>query len=107
MGSQQVFDAFGAQRGDIVHPAGPERAQPQQPAPPSLMAVAACRCFRFFLPDTNARRPGRFAAGLAHLHFSAVDPQLHAFGGGVGEHIGQRAQPQPGLAGHSEPPLGE
>ena len=34
MAAQQVFDAFGARRGDIVHPAGPERAQPQQPARP-------------------------------------------------------------------------
>ena len=34
MAAQQVFDAFGAHRGDIVHPAGPERVQPQQPARP-------------------------------------------------------------------------
>jgi hypothetical protein len=32
MAAEQVFDPVGAQRGDIVHPAGPERAQPQQPA---------------------------------------------------------------------------
>src|SRR5215470_4383543 len=32
MGLQQVFDAFGADRGHVVHAAGPERAQPQQPA---------------------------------------------------------------------------
>jgi hypothetical protein len=34
MAAQQVFDPLRAQRGDIVHPAGPERAQPQQPPVP-------------------------------------------------------------------------
>ncbi len=33
MAAEQVFDPAGAQRGDIMHPARPERAQPQQPAP--------------------------------------------------------------------------
>jgi hypothetical protein len=40
--------------------------------------------FCFFLPDTNARQPGRLALGLG-----AVDAYLDAFGGGVGEHVGQ------------------
>ena len=80
---------------------GPDRAEPQQPAAPSLIAVGLM-VFCFFLPDTNARRPGRFA-WAADLHLGAVDAQLHALGGGVGEHIGQRPQPQPGLAGHGEP----
>src|SRR5690242_19910503 len=31
--AEQVLDPVSAQRGDIVHPAGPERARPQQPAP--------------------------------------------------------------------------
>ena len=60
--------------------------------------------FCFFLLDTNARRPGRLALGL-RLHLSAVDPQLHALGGGVSEHVGQRLRP--GLAGHREPALGQ
>ena len=72
---------------------------------PSLTAVALM-VFCFFLPDTNARRPGR-PAGAGDLHLGAVDPQRHALGGGVGEHIGQRAQPQPGLAGHREPAGGQ
>ena len=63
--------------------------------------------FCFFLPETNARRPGRPAGGPAHLHLGAVDPQLHAFGSGVGEHVRQRPQPQPGLAGHREPAGGQ
>ena len=36
------------------------------------------------------------------LHLGAVDAQVHALGRGIGEHVGQRAQPQPGLAGHGE-----
>ena len=68
---------------------------------PSLMAVGLI-VFCFFLPDTNARRPGRFARA-ADLHLGAVDAQVHALGRGVGEHVGQRPQPQPGLAGHGEP----
>ena len=54
------------------------------------------------MPAARARRPG-----AAHLHLGAIDAQLHPFGGGVGEHIGQRGQPQPGLAGNGEPALGE
>ena len=100
--AEQVFDAVGAQRGDVVHPAGPERAQPQQPPVPSLTAVELM-VFRFFWPDTNARRPGPARPGAAHLHLGAVDLQLDALGGGVGEHISQRLQPQPGLAGHANP----
>jgi hypothetical protein len=42
-----------------------------------------------------------------YLHLGAVDPQLHALGGGVGEHIGQRPQPQPGPARHREPAGGQ
>src|SRR6266568_1320802 len=34
MAAEQVFDPVGAQRGDVMHPARPERAQPQQPPVP-------------------------------------------------------------------------
>jgi hypothetical protein len=64
---QQVFEALGAQRGNVMHPAGPERTQPQQPA----LAAADWIVFCFFLPDTNARRPGRFAAGRRTCTFGA------------------------------------
>jgi hypothetical protein len=45
-------------------------------------------------------RDGR--PGAADLHLGAVDAQVHALGRGIGEHVGQGAQPQPGLAGHGE-----
>jgi len=45
---------------------------------------------------------GLVRPGAAHADLGAVDPQFHTLGGGVGEHVGQRAQPQPGLAGHRE-----
>ena len=50
---------------------------------------------------------GLARAGAPDLHLGAVDPQVDALGGGVGEHVGQRAQPQPGLAGHGEPAGGQ
>jgi hypothetical protein len=62
--------------------------------------------FCFFLPDTNARRPGLLAPGPSDLHLGAVHAEAHTLGGGVGEHIGQRAQPEFGLAGHGERTLG-
>jgi hypothetical protein len=59
--------------------------------------------FCFFLPETKARRPGFPAGGPPDLHFGAVDPQLDAFGGGIGKDAGQGAQPHVGLFGHGEP----
>ena len=44
---------------------------------PSLTAVDSM-VFCFFLPDTNARRPGRPRWGPAHRHLRAIDPELHA-----------------------------
>ncbi|MGH3159222.1 MAG: hypothetical protein ACRDNF_21975, partial [Streptosporangiaceae bacterium] len=46
--------------------------------------------------------PGPVHPGPADLYFSAVDPQFEVLGGGIGEHIGQGVQPQPGMGGHSE-----
>ena len=45
--------------------------------------------------------------GPADLDLGAAGAQVYAFGGGVGEHIRQRAQPQSALAGDGEAPLGE
>jgi hypothetical protein len=89
-----------------VHPAGPERAQPQQPA--VLVADrGGLDGVLLLLAGHERPPPGPARRGAAHLHLSAVDPQLHALGSGVGEHIGQRPQPQPGLARHREPAPGQ
>jgi hypothetical protein len=48
--------------------------------------------FCFFLPETNALRPGRPARGRRTCTFGAVDPQFDALGAGVGEQVFQRAQ---------------
>ena len=69
---------------------------------PSVTTVAFF-VFIFFLPDTNARRPGLPARGAADLDLGPVDPQFHAAGGGVGEHVGQGAQPQARMGGDGEP----
>jgi geranyl diphosphate 2-C-methyltransferase len=53
-------------------------------------------------PPARPPRPGP-----ADLHLGAVDPQPYPLGGGVGEHVRQGAQPQPGLAGHREPAGGQ
>lgn len=73
---------------------------------PSLPPSLGPPVFIFFLPETNALRPGLPALG-GDLHFGAVDPQFRAVGGGVGEHVGQGAQPQAGTAGHGEPAGGD
>jgi hypothetical protein len=39
----------------------------------------------------------------ADLDLCAIDPQRHAFGRGVGEHIGQRGKPQQGFPGTANP----
>ncbi len=36
------------------------------------------------------------------LHFGAVNTQSYALGCGIGEHVRQGPQPQPGLAGNGE-----
>ena len=51
-----------------------------------------------------ARFPG---TGASDLHFCAVQADSDAAGGGVGEHVGQGAQPDAGLAGHGEPAGGQ
>jgi hypothetical protein len=60
-----------------------------------------------FLPGHERAAAGPVRPGPADLDLGAVDAQVHAFGGGVGEHVGQRAQPQPGRAGNGEAPRGE
>jgi hypothetical protein len=104
--AQQVFDAFGANGGGVVHAARTGRPCPQlrpSPSPTTVGLIVFC----FFLPDTNALRPARWPAGSAHLHFGAVDPQGDALGGGVGEHVGQGLKPDARPVGHGEAPLCE
>ena len=48
----------------------------------------------FSLPETNARYPGRCALGRRAWVSMPVDPKFEAFGGGVGEHVGQSALSQ-------------
>jgi hypothetical protein len=62
-----------------------------RPAPSLITVGLIVFCLR--LPDTNARRPGRFAFAPADLHLGPVDTQLHTLSGGVGEHIGHSLQP--------------
>jgi hypothetical protein len=49
----------------------------------------------------------RGGAGPADLGLSAVQAQLHPAGLGVGEHVGQGAQPHPRLAGDGKPAGGQ
>src|ERR1039458_10491768 len=42
---------------------------------------------------------GPVSPGPADLHLGAIDAQGYALGGSVGEDVGQRAQPQAGVAG--------
>jgi len=54
--------------------------------------TVAFMVFCFFFPETNARRPPRPAGRwTADLDLGGVQPQLDAFGLGVGEHVGQSA----------------
>jgi hypothetical protein len=104
--AEQVFGALGAQRGDVVHAAGPERPGPQQPPAP-VADDGGLDGVLFLLARHKRPPPGPPGLGAADLHLGAVDPQLDAFGGGVCEHIGQRAQPELTLARHGEPPGGQ
>ena len=58
----------------------------------------------FCLHLARDERPPSGPARLrpADLHLGAVGAQGDAFGGGVGEDIGQRMQPQARVAGHRE-----
>ena len=49
----------------------PGHSEPPRPSPITVGLFVFC----FFLPDTNARRPGR-PAGQADLHLGAVDAQV-------------------------------
>src|SRR5260370_17233630 len=55
--------------------------------------------FIFFLPDTNARGPGRPVFRPADLDLAAVQEQPDRAGGGEGEHVRQGAQPRPARGG--------
>ena len=55
------------------------------------------------MPETNARRPGLLAQGAADLDLGAVDPQFHAMGRGVGEHVRQGMKPQARAVRDGEP----
>ncbi|MDO0909381.1 hypothetical protein QQM39_00425 [Streptomyces sp. DT2A-34] len=59
---EQVGDALGAKGGPVVRTPRSERSGPQVRPFSSVMTVAFL-VFVFFLPETNARRPGLFAPG--------------------------------------------
>src|SRR6266536_3374891 len=104
--AQQVFDAFGAHGGGVVHAARTGRPCPQHPA------VAVADHGRLDRVLLLLARHERLAAGpvgprSAHLHLRAVDPQGDALGSGVGEHVGQGLQPDARPVGHGEAPLCE
>ncbi|MER5183956.1 hypothetical protein ABT009_37410 [Streptomyces sp. NPDC002896] len=46
-----LFDALGPDLGDVVHPSGAHRTEPQAPERPSLI-TATFSAFCFFFPDT-------------------------------------------------------
>src|SRR5205814_10407374 len=56
----------------------------------------------------DARPPARLVRPrAAYLHFGAVDPEFGAVGGGVGEDVGEGAQPQVRAVRDGEPAGGE
>jgi hypothetical protein len=61
--AQQVLDAFGLDRGLVVHPTGAHRPGPQRPTLP-VGDGGGLEVFCLCLPDTNARRPARLARGF-------------------------------------------
>ena len=62
--------------------------------------------FCFFSRHEGAAA-GLARAGAPDLDFGGVEPQNDAAGGGVGEHVGQGAQPDAGLCGDGEPAGGQ
>ena len=98
---QQVIDAVGAQRGLVVHPAG-RICTSARVRPRSSLILVNLMVFCFFLPETNARRPGRPAFG-GRTWISLPSSRPDAAGGGVGEYVRQRVQPQAGRGGITPP----
>ena len=52
---------------------------------------------------TQGPPAGPVGPGPADLGLGAVDAQLDPVGGGVGDHVGQGAQPHPGQPGTAKP----
>jgi hypothetical protein len=100
--SEQVGDALGPHRSLVVHAPGAERARPQGTA---LLVGDDGGLLRvlLFLARYERAASGLARARASHLHFRPVEAQFDAMGRGVGEHVGQGAQPHVGLAGHGEP----
>ena len=71
--------------------------------PRSSLILVNLMVFCFFLPDTNARRPGRPAFGRRTWISLPSGPQPDAAGGGVGEYVRQRVQPGAGRGGITPP----
>ena len=85
-----------------MHAAGAERACPQG----ASLAVGdhgGLLGVHLLLARDECAAAGLVRAGAPDLHFRAVEAQFDALGGGVGEDVGQGAQPQAGAAGHGEP----
>ena len=91
-----------ADRGLVVHAAGAERAGPQGAAVRAGDDGGLLRVLLLLARHERAAA-GLARAGAPDLHFGAVHSQLDALGGGIGEHVGQGAQPHAGLSGHGEP----
>ena len=67
------------------------------------MTTVAFLVFIFFLPETNARRPGLLARGRRTCTSVPSIRSFDALGGGVGEDVRQGAQPQAGRPGTANP----
>ncbi|KUM96024.1 hypothetical protein AQI95_42785 [Streptomyces yokosukanensis] len=106
MEAELLGDALGADRGLVVHAAGPHGAGVQG-AP---LLVADRGGLDGVLPTfAGDQRPPSWTVRLrtSHLGLSTVDPQRDVLRFGVGEHVGQGAQPQSGATWHSKTTLGQ
>ncbi len=98
---EQVVDAVSLQGGLVVLAAGPERGV--QKGPPAVVAdLGELDGVHLLLAGDERPPPGAARRGAADLDLAAVEPQRDPAGGGVGEHVGERAEP-PALGGGVSP----
>lgn len=101
---QRLLDSLGLDGGLVVHPVRSHRPRPQGAA---LTVGDGGGLDRVLLALAGHKRPpaGPDGPGPADLGLGAVDAQFDPVGGGVGEHVGQGAQPHPaGRAPRSRAP---
>ncbi len=101
--AELLGDALGAHGGLAVHPAGPDHAA-EQGAALVVAAGGGLDGVLLLLAGDERLTSGASRARAADLYLGAIDPQADAFCVGVGEHVLQCAQPQPGPVGHREAP---